>query len=171
MFFSVCILIVINSLFTLKKKLLYLSRVNAQYWKPIIVFTQFPILNPTQVCLIILLWNNNTRSSYLPKFGVVKLLLWESFCCNQFQPGLGRVTPICWCKYSTANALIFFRITVEGCGLGLDIPPEYSSTSKFRSTLGHKINNSFYPNSFFVTLDSPRWCCFNKTSEASSIHK
>ena len=33
-------------------KLSYLSRVNAWYWKPIIVYTQFPILRPTRVCPI-----------------------------------------------------------------------------------------------------------------------
>ena len=38
-----------------------------------------------------------------------------------------------------------------------DIPPEYTPTSKFQGTLGHKVNHGFTFNTKYIDFDSPRF--------------
>jgi len=52
-----------------------------------------------------------------------------------------------WALNSTeATALWKNRHQIKQCGLNIDIPLEYAYESKYRATLGHKVNHKFSPN-------------------------
>ena len=44
----------------------------------------------------------------------------------------------------------------SGIKYTLDIPNEFTPTSKFQSTLGHKVNHNFTNDCRYITLDTPR---------------
>ena len=49
------------------------------------------------------------------------------------------------------------RHNLRQCGITIDIPPAYKSTSDYQGTLGHKVNHRFNPNSVYVHYDTPRF--------------
>ena len=51
----------------------------------------------------------------------------------------------------------FHRISVPlNCHRVIDIPPTLKPLQEYQSTIGHKINHSFKPNSQYLANDSPR---------------
>ena len=50
-----------------------------------------------------------------------------------------------------------YKHRTPACDRIVYIPPEFESMAKFRGTIGHKVNHSFKPNSFYVQIDSPRF--------------
>ena len=52
---------------------------------------------------------------------------------------------------------LFCRHNLRQCGITIDIPPAYKSTSDYQGTLGHKVNHRFNPNSVYVHYDTPRF--------------
>ena len=42
------------------------------------------------------------------------------------------------------------------CDLAIDIPGEFEPVTKFRGTIGHKVNHSFKPTTAYMNIDSAR---------------
>ena len=61
-------------------------------------------------------------------------------------------------KVSLQNEILkIFRHQIPICQLIIEIPPGFEDATKFRGTLGHKVNHSFMPNSEYHIIDSPRF--------------
>ena len=54
------------------------------------------------------------------------------------------------------NALFRCRHAIKKCKLKIDIPAEFEATTKYRGTLGHKVNHWFLPNSEYAMFESAR---------------
>ena len=49
-----------------------------------------------------------------------------------------------------------YRLSLNICGMTIDIPGKFEPTEMYQGSLGHKLNHKFLPNTKFTHFDSAR---------------